>query len=342
MSIKLGKASVFGDIHFGARSNSQQHNQDCLDYLDWFCTNTINNKCDHIIFLGDWFENRNALNIGTLHFSYLGAKMLNDLNIPIYFIIGNHDLYHRHTREIHSTILFNEFSNFTLITEPTIIPEIVGSPLLSPYLFHDEYPDLIKYKKTKVWFGHFEFKDFIVTGSGIKMPSGPDPEQFKGPKFIFSGHFHKRQKGSNIVYIGNTFPTSFGDVGDFDRGMMIFDHNDQEPIFFNWEDCPTFIRTKLSILAAGGVELLPISRVECLLDLPVSYEEHTTLKQSLISQYKLRDFVFKEELVSISDDGDIEEGDALESTNELIIRMLTNLSVPKINNNTLIGIYGEL
>ncbi len=337
----LTKGSCFTDIHFGARSNSQQHNQDCLDYLDWFCKNTINNKCDHIIFLGDWFENRNAINIGTLHYSYMGAKMLNDLNIPIFFIIGNHDLYHRHTREIHATIFLNEFSNFTMITEPTIIPEIIDSPLLCPYLFHNEYPDLLQYKKTKTWFGHFEFKDFIVTGSGIKMPSGPDPIQFKGPKYIFSGHFHKRQKGNNIIYIGNTFPTSFGDVGDNDRGMMIYDYIN-EPEFFNWDECPKFIKTKISTILDKAIKLLPNSRVECLLDIPLSYEEHITIKQTLISQYKLRDFVFKEELVSISDETDDEDGDALESTNDLIIRMLTNLDVPKIDNNILISQYGKI
>lgn len=337
----MNKTAVFTDIHFGARSNSQQHNQDCLDYLDWFCENTINNKCDHIIFLGDWFENRNALNIGTLHYSYLGAKMLNDLNIPIFFVIGNHDLFNRNSREIHSTICLNEFSNFTMITEPTIIPEIIGSPLLCPYLFHNEYPELLKFKKTKTWFGHFEFKDFVVTGSGIKMPTGPDPTQFKGPKYIFSGHFHKRQKGNNIIYIGNTFPTSFGDVGDNERGMMIYDYTN-EPEFYNWDDCPKFIKTKISAILDDTITLLPNSRVECLLDIPLSYEEHTTLKQSLISEYKLRDFVFKEELVSISDETDDEEGDALESTNDLIIRMLTNLDVPKINNNILISQYGKI
>ena len=30
------KAAVFTDIHFGLKSNSLQHNQDCLDFVDWF------------------------------------------------------------------------------------------------------------------------------------------------------------------------------------------------------------------------------------------------------------------------------------------------------------------
>ncbi len=30
------KAAVFTDIHFGLKSNSLQHNQDCEKFVDWF------------------------------------------------------------------------------------------------------------------------------------------------------------------------------------------------------------------------------------------------------------------------------------------------------------------
>jgi DNA repair exonuclease SbcCD nuclease subunit len=127
---KLQVTASCTDIHFGAKNNSTQHNEDCLNYLKWFCDNVKHNNVDNIIFLGDWFENRSTLNISTMHYSYMGAKMLNELGIPVYFVIGNHDLYHRHTRDIYSTIHFNEFSNFQVITEPTIINDIETSPLI--------------------------------------------------------------------------------------------------------------------------------------------------------------------------------------------------------------------
>lgn len=341
---KLTKSANFGDIHWGVRNNSEQHNQDCLDYIDWFCSEAIKHKVDHINFLGDWFENRSALNISTLHYAYMGAKKLNDLNIPVYFIIGNHDLYQKHTRDIYSTVFFNEFSNFVLINEPTIVNEIETSPLYCPFLFHDEYKELSKYKNTLVWWGHFEFQGFIVTGNTIRMPSGPNPDDFEGPNHIFSGHFHKRQISKNITYIGNTFPTTFSDANDNDRGMMIFDYTTQEPIFINWKDCPKFVKTDLSSILDGNVELPQKARVKCLMDIQLSYEEIAAIKHELLTQYNLREFTLEDEVIQNStefDESD-EQTHQMESVNELIVRMLGDVDAPKIDNNILIQQYNSL
>ena len=98
---KLKKAACMTDIHFGKKANSEEHNKDCLRFIDWFCDFVkADPEIDHIMFLGDWNENRSALNIATLNFSYQGAKKLNELGLPVFFIIGNHDMYHRYSREI--------------------------------------------------------------------------------------------------------------------------------------------------------------------------------------------------------------------------------------------------
>lgn len=89
----LKRAANFTDIHFGARADSIQHNEDCLKYLDWVCdTVKSDGEIDHINFLGDWFQQRNSININTNWMSYEGARKLNALGLPIFFLIGNHDL----------------------------------------------------------------------------------------------------------------------------------------------------------------------------------------------------------------------------------------------------------
>jgi DNA repair exonuclease SbcCD nuclease subunit len=341
---KLTKSASFTDIHWGLRNNGEQHNQDCLEYINWFCSEAIKHNVDHINFLGDWFENRSAVNVSTLHYAYLGAKALNDLNIPVYFIVGNHDLYQKHTRDVYSTVFFNEFSNFVIINEPTTIADIETSPLICPYLFHDEYQLLANYKNTLVWWGHFEFQGFIITGNTIRMPSGPNPDDFSGPNHIFSGHFHKRQVSKNITYIGNTFPTTFSDADDIHRGMMIFDYMTQEPTFIDWTDCPTFIKTTLSAIVDNDIILKPKSRVKCLMDIQLNYEEIAALKQSLITQHDLREFTLEDESIenlTQFDESD-EQHNKLEGINELIIRMLGEVDAPTIDNITLIQQYNLL
>jgi len=96
---KLNKAAAFTDIHHGKRANSERHNQDCTDFVDWFCEQVKQDpEIDHIFFLGAWFENRNAINISTLNYSYRNAKKINQLDLPVYYIVGNHDLYHKYSR----------------------------------------------------------------------------------------------------------------------------------------------------------------------------------------------------------------------------------------------------
>jgi DNA repair exonuclease SbcCD nuclease subunit len=344
---KLKKGIFCSDIHFGKKSNSEQHNQDCLDYLTWFCNQVKNIKdIDYIGFLGDWNENRSALNIATLNYSYQGAKMLNNLGLPVFFCIGNHDLYHRHTREIHSIIPFQEFSNFAIINEPTVFSDVEGKMLVCPYLFHDEYEQLLQYTNIPFWAGHFEFKGFIVTGYNIAMPTGPDHTLFKGPKYIASGHFHKRQYGGNVVYIGNCFPMDFGDIDDNQRGLMIYDHSKQKMSFMDWPECPKYIKTTLTALLDGKVIIPPNSRVKCVMDIPISFEESTSLKNELTETFNLREFVSEEarevaEAISgtiINDKDNI----IISSIDELIIQMLNSIDVANIDNDLLIEQYRKL
>jgi DNA repair exonuclease SbcCD nuclease subunit len=344
---KLHKSLSFTDIHWGARNNSEQHNQDNLNYIDWFCKQAAIYQPDHIVFLGDWFENRSAVNISTLHYSYLGAKKLNNLNIPIYFIIGNHDCFHKHSREIYSTVHFHEFSNFHVINVPTIVESIEGSPLFCPYLFHHEYQLLQNYKKSKVWWGHFEFQGFIITGSSIRMKSGPNPDDFEGPTRIFSGHFHKRQEYKNIYYIGNVFPTNFNDANDTERGCVFYDYMTNTITPINWTDCPKFVKIKLSDLLENKTDLPTDARIHCLEDVSLNYEEQIKLKQTMIADFNLREFVLEEEgidlgSIDIDPDINIDTDVEIENTDEFIIHMLNELDVPNINNTDLVRIYKTL
>jgi DNA repair exonuclease SbcCD nuclease subunit len=349
---RINRIALFTDIHFGAKSNSELHNQDCLDFVEWFCLHVKSDPyIDAVAFLGDWNENRSSLNIATLNYSYRGAKRLNDLGIPVFFVVGNHDLYHRHTREIHSIVPFNEFDNFIVIEEPVIVNNPRNEDVLfCPYLFHDEYPTLAEHLNIPIWMGHFEFKGFEVTGYGMKMPTGPDPKDYAGPRYIMSGHFHKRQayEDCNVVYIGNAFPSNFGDAGDFNRGMAVYDFADNRLTFKNWEQCPKYIKTSLTDILDGSVTMHSGARVKCLVDVPISFEESTVLKQSLTEKYNLREFTMEESLeireVLYDTETSVDWSDTtkLASVDELVEQMLNEINSDHFQNDLLVKIYQGL
>lgn len=345
---KLHKFGSCTDIHWGAKANSELHNQDCLRYIDWFCDQVKKDPdIDAINFLGDWFENRSALNISTLKYADEGMRRLRALNLPIFFVVGNHDLYHRHTREVCSPVIYKDYDNVNIIDKPTVYDNIGTGALYSPYLFHEEYPQLAQYLNLETWWGHFEFKGFVITGYNIVMESGPSCTDFKGPQHIVSGHYHKRQTQHNVVYMGNTFPTSYSDAGDIARGMMTYDHTHDEMLFYNWGACPKYVKTSLSNILDDTIDVETGSRVKCEVDIPLTFEESTSIRQTLIEKYQLREFVMEEsqELKTMLSETEVSldwDKDKLASVDDLVMQMLQNIDSDHIDSDVLKGIYAEL
>lgn len=344
-TVDIRKVAMFTDIHWGKRNNSHIHNNDCLEFVQFFCEQVKADKeIDAVMFLGDWFENRNAVNISTLNYSHRGLDALNKLGKPIYFCVGNHDLYHRHHRDIHSAVMFGQYSNITLIDHP----KVMGDFLLCPYLFGAEYGELLHYNKMKYFAGHFEFKNFIMTGNS-RLEHGPEHTNYDGVTYIFSGHFHKRQASDNVIYIGNTFPTDYGDSGDPERGMCVLDTRDDDIQFINWEQCPMFMRTTLSKVLDGEFAPTPKTRVKCMLDVEISYSEAQALKQGMIEEFNLREFALEENLIekklAISEGGSEAEIDDLElsSIDEMVTNLLMTVnSTTTIDATKLVKIFRDL
>jgi DNA repair exonuclease SbcCD nuclease subunit len=349
-NVPITKTASFTDIHFGKRNNSIQHNQDCLDFIEWFCQKVKEEgDVSHVVFLGDFFENRNAVNVLTMDYAHAGLKKLDELGIPILLLVGNHDLHHRENRKVFSTKVFNEVKNVQVISEPLVYDK---DTLLCPFMFKTEYPSLAQYSKHKYWYGHFEFRNFLVTGTSRLMEHGPDHTQFAAQKYIFSGHYHKRQCRDNVIFMGNTFPMDFGDADDHERGMMICNHKTEEVYFYDWDQAPCFFKTKLSDVVEGRWEPRAKARVRCLLDMEITYSEAQVLKEEFVKAFGLRKFSIEENLTEKKDavagaeggDEELLENLDLSSLKETVRGLLeTGINnTTTINTTTLIQIWNEL
>lgn len=342
---KLKKCAMITDIHFGRRSNSEEHNRDCYNFIEWFCEQVKSDKTiDHVFFLGDWHEHRSSINGQTLDYSYRAAKLLNNLGIPVFITVGNHDAYHRHTLSIYTTSHFEALDNVILIDKPMEIDEIYGGVLACPYLFADEYPSILRYTKQNVLMMHAEFAGFVVTGETNVMKHGPDHNMFKDKKRIFSGHFHKRQQKGNTMYIGNTFPMDYSDANDTDRGITFYDYVKDAVHHKAWPDAPVYIKCKLSdIMDENNNVLKQGARVRCVVDIDITYSESIELKNLLISEFNLKELFFEEEVEELREalEETIIDEDSLnmESTSELVKSMLEQITNINIDNDLLIKIY---
>lgn len=338
MTIKLFDECVyFTDIHFGKKNNSRQHNKDCLDFLQWMVTEAKARGVTTCIFGGDYHHNRSTINISTLTYIMESLEILDSNFDSVYILTGNHDLFYREKRDVHSLIMGKKFKNITIVDEPTIIQDVA----FIPWLVDDEWKTIRK-TKSKYMFGHFEIPGFKMNAM-VDMPDHGQINRthFKNQDLVFSGHFHKRQRSGNVIYPGNPFGHDFSDVWDFDRGCMFLKW-DGEPEYVNWEDGPKYVTCLLSeALADIDKYLLPKSFVKITVDLDITYEEVNEIKETFMDGRDIR------ELRLVPRPREVEEhefsGDILnEGVDEIVTTQLNVLESEKFSTDKLITLYNEL
>lgn len=332
------KAAVFTDIHFGLKSNSVQHNQDCSDFVDWFIQKAKEENCETCFFLGDYNHHRASINIQTMQFGLRALEKLNNSFEHVYFIPGNHDLYYRDKRDVHSVEWAKHLPNVTIVNDWFIQDEVV----IAPWLVGEDHKKLSKLSG-KYLFGHFELPAFYMNAM-VQMPDHGDvsDNDLVGFEKVFSGHFHKRQARNNIWYIGNAFPHNYADAGDDQRGMMILEWG-EDPEFHAWPGQPLFRVYKLSdILDNPEGLLLPKSSVRVHLDIDISYEEANFIRETLIPKHNIREM----SLIPMKLDQhsqDLAPGEVnFESVDQIIIDQISAIESDFFDPKVLLEIYRNL
>ena len=331
------RAIFFTDIHFGLKSNSRTHNQDCLNFVDFVIKTGKEQNCETCVFLGDWHNNRASLQIGTLNYSVQAIDKLSAAFDQIIFIPGNHDEHYRDTREMNSVVWAKKYDNVRIFDEITTVDDVC----ITPWLVGDEHKQ-IKKIEAKYMFGHFELPSFYMNAM-VQMPDVGDlrRDDLKC-ETVFTGHFHKRQTNKNITYIGNAFPHNYADVGDDDRGCMILDWG-KDPVYVAWPDAPKYRKFLLSEILEDTDRLL-LSNMYCRveIDVDISYEEATFIKEQFIPQYNLRE-------LSLIQRTDIEEhaqtfdGEVnFESVDSIVTSHLTQLETAQYDRQLMLDIYRNL
>lgn len=333
------KAAVFTDIHFGLKGNSKIHNQDCENFIDWYIDQAKQNNCETGIFCGDWHHNRNSLNLTTMDSTIRCMEKLGQSFEKFYFFDGNHDLYYKDKRDVNSTAFAKHIPGITFIDSIYQEEDVA----LVPWLVGDEWKKISKIN-AKYLFGHFELPSFYMNAM-VQMPDHGElkAEHFKNQEYVFSGHFHKRQKQGKIHYIGNAFPHNYADAWDDSRGMMILDReNNAEPQYINWPDCPKYRTVKLSQLIDEQSTLIkPNMYLRVNLDLPISYEEASFVKETFINNYGCREIslIPQKQLEEINTELDIQQ---FESVDQIVAGEIAAIDSDNFNKKMLLDIYNEL
>ena len=214
------KIAILNDTHTGIRNSSDIFLDNAAKfYNETFFPYLKEHDIKQIVHLGDYYDNRKAINIKCLHHNRKHfLEPLRDLNVRMDIIPGNHDTYFKDTNNPNSLKeLLGFFINEVAILEkPTVLEYGSLKFALLPWMAKDNWEEsvnFIKNCKADILGGHFDIKGFEML-RGIKSDHGLDSEIFNRFETVLSGHYHTKSSQGNIHYLGSQLEFFWSDCND--------------------------------------------------------------------------------------------------------------------------------
>ena len=214
------KIAILNDTHCGIRNSSDIFlNNAAKFYGETFFPYLKEHNIKQIVHLGDYYDNRKAINIKCLnHNRKHFLEPLRDLGIRMDIIPGNHDTYYKDTNTPNSLkeLLGFFINEVAIIEKPTVLEYESLRLALLPWIAKDneeESLNFIRNCKADILAGHLELYGFEMM-RGIKSDHGMKSDTFSRFEMVLSGHYHTKNSRDNIYYLGSQMEFFWSDCND--------------------------------------------------------------------------------------------------------------------------------
>lgn len=241
------KIAIFGDLHMGIRHNSPDWHQVAYDWADSMIAVLKERGVKDIVFLGDFFHNRNMISVNTLDAAGKFIRKFKEFNL--HMILGNHDLFYDKEFTTSGVNLFDEADYIKVYREPEKVR--MG---MKDLVFCGWGYDPLQYEGD-ILFTHAEISMFM-TRRGVPREEGYKISDLLSQyPLVYSGHYHMRQRKDyergSVRYVGNPFQMDFSDEG-MEKGFDIYDLETGELEFVENRISPVYLTSRLSSIMKTG------------------------------------------------------------------------------------------
>lgn len=214
------KIVLLNDTHCGIRNASDIFLENANKfYREVFFPYCKKHNIKQIIHLGDYYDNRKAINIKALHNNRKNfLEPMRDMGMYMDIFPGNHDTYYKNSNDVNSLkeVLGHFMNEINIIMEPTVLEYGSTKIAMLPWLNSQNYDkslEFIKNCKADVLCGHLELEGFELM-RGVTNKHGMSKDIFSKFEMVLTGHFHTRSHRDNITYLGSQLEFFWSDAHD--------------------------------------------------------------------------------------------------------------------------------
>lgn len=241
----MSKIYFLADTHLGCKGDNPIVLHDWIDYYNKifipYCKEHVKPD-DILVHLGDVTDNRSQIGVETINLTIKLFEDLSDIFSDIRLIVGNHDIFKKHTTEITSLNMLKHIPHVKIYYTPQV--EEIGDKrvLFIPWIEEvDEQKKLLKNSRNIDYvFGHLEIGGCVTTSVGTKTNNSIQSVDFKKAQ-VYAGHIHIRQNYKNVHYVGNPYHKDRNDLNNI-KGITILDVETGETEFVENTFSPQYKR----------------------------------------------------------------------------------------------------
>jgi DNA repair exonuclease SbcCD nuclease subunit len=249
MNIKDERVALVSDLHIGKHQNSKRWHNIMINFAKEFRDKLRSDNIKDVIICGDVNDDRNEINVNSLHVLTEIFTLWKEFNIII--IVGNHDCYYKNRSDVNSLSVFSGWSNITIIDEITEYDVFSKKLVFCPWGTEtDDIPNC------DYIFGHFQINGFNISKVKVCTNGVDSPNLISKADMIFTGHFHirsdRKYKNGRIIYLGSPYELDWGDCATPDRGFFYLNIPNNEYEFIPSKTPPKHKKIRLSEITSSG------------------------------------------------------------------------------------------
>jgi len=232
----MSKVILWSDLHVHPHKKNYQRVEHCLAVVDWIFDTAKKYEVSEILFGGDLFHDRKAIDVPTYQatFQKFYDRLILDPWIKLYLLLGNHDIWLNEKSTISSVFPFSVLPGVTVISDPQRLQIAGASWDFIPFTHNpvETLAELAKLPgKPQYALGHIAVNNAVLHGrtfsENITIEHDGDMAKvdaaiFAKYKRTFLGHYHVAQVLEHgVEYIGSPLELNFGEAGD-EKHIILF------------------------------------------------------------------------------------------------------------------------